>query len=161
MAYLQDATTLRLTYVKKNSGSHQKQGNTEVRKPGLSKHDVRIHKIYRWTDSSKVLQLLQAAHKKQQVIVELRAARYCKIASMDQWRHIKVVEKTANIGTREISNQGVQDSRIRINKTRTSYQCCSHRISGIQLKSPNSEHCQILQRNLQTPNIVKFSPFTA
>ena len=45
-----------------------------LRRPIMRKHDVKIFKIYHWTDSSTVLQWLQSAHKKQQVFVANRAA---------------------------------------------------------------------------------------
>ena len=95
-------------------GIHQKYDNTEVRtlyavygvrlrKQILSKHDLRIDKIYHWTDSSTVLKWLQAAHKKQQVFVANSAAEILENSSMDPWRHVKRVENPADIGTRRMS----------------------------------------------------------
>ena len=75
----------------------------------LSKHDVRIDKFYHWTDSSTVLQWLQAAHKKQQVFVANRAAETLEDSSMDQWRHVKGVENPADIGTRGIFAESLND----------------------------------------------------
>ena len=81
-----------------------------LRKQILNKHDVKIDKIFHWTDSSTVLQWLQAAHKKQQVFVANRAAEILENSSMDQWRHVKGVENPADIGTREMSIEGLRES---------------------------------------------------
>ena len=81
-----------------------------LRKQILNEHDVRIDKIYHWTDSSTVLQWLQAAHKKQQVFVANRAAEILENSSMDQWRHVKGVENPADIGTRGMSIEGLKKS---------------------------------------------------
>ena len=77
-----------------------------LRKQILNKHDVTIGKIYHWTKSSTVLQWLQAAHKKQHVFVANRAAEILESTSMDQWRHFKGVENTADIGTRGMFIEG-------------------------------------------------------
>ena len=82
VAYLQDEATLKLTYVigkcRVASIRHLTIPKLELqdavygvrlRKQILNEHDVRIDKISHWTDSSTVLQWLQAAHKKQQVFV--------------------------------------------------------------------------------------------
>ena len=81
-----------------------------LRKQILSEHDVRIDKIYHWTDSSTVLRWLQAAHKKQQVFVANRAAEILENSSTDQWRHVKGVENPAVIGTRGIYFEGLKES---------------------------------------------------
>ena len=81
-----------------------------LRKQILSEHDVRIEKIYLWTNSSTVLQWLQAAHKKKQVFVANRAAEILEISPMDQWRHVKGVENPADIGTRGMSFKGLKES---------------------------------------------------
>ena len=81
-----------------------------LRKQILSKHDVKIDKIVHWTDSSTVLQWLQEPHKKQQVLVANRAAEILENSSMDQWRHAKGVENTADIGTRGMSIEGFKES---------------------------------------------------
>ena len=81
-----------------------------LRKQILSEHDVRIDKIYHWTDSSTVLLWLQAAHKKQQVFVANRAAEILENSSTDQWRHVKGVENPADIGTRGIYIEGLKES---------------------------------------------------
>ena len=87
VAYLQDDATLKLTYVigkyrvapirnmtiPKLELQDAVYGNC-LRKQILNEHDVKIHKIFHWTDSSTVLQWLQAAHKKHQVFVANRAA---------------------------------------------------------------------------------------
>ena len=57
-------------------GTHQTHDDTEVRtssrvrlrKHIRNEHDVKIDKIFHWSDSSTVLQWLQAAHKKQQCV---------------------------------------------------------------------------------------------
>ena len=81
-----------------------------LRKQILNEHDVKIDKIDHWTDSSTVLQWLQAAHKKQQVFVANRAAEILENSSMDQWRHVKGVENPADIGTRGMSIEGLKES---------------------------------------------------
>ena len=81
-----------------------------LRKQILGAHDVRIDKIYQWTDSSTVLQWLQVAHKKQQVFVANRAAEILENLSMDQWRHVKGVENPADIGTRRMSIESLRES---------------------------------------------------
>ena len=91
LAYLQDKATFRLTYVigkcRVAPIRHMTIPKLELqaavygvrlRKQILSEHDVSIDKIYHWTDSSLVLQWLQAAHKKQQVFVAKRAAENWK-----------------------------------------------------------------------------------
>ena len=81
-----------------------------LRKQILKEHDVRIKKIYHWTNSSTVLQWLQAAHKKQQAFVANRAAEILENSSMDQWRPVKGVENPANIGTRGMSIKCLKES---------------------------------------------------
>ena len=81
-----------------------------LRKLILTEHDVKIDNIYHWTDSSTVLQWLQAADKKQQVFVANRAAEILENSSMDQWRHVKGVENPADIGTRGISIENLKES---------------------------------------------------
>ena len=51
--------------------------------------------------------VLQSAHKKQQVFDINRAAEILENSWIDQWRHLKDVEKPANIGTRGMSNEGL------------------------------------------------------
>ena len=112
VAYLQEEATLKHTYVigkcRVAPIRHMTIAKLELqaavygvrlRKKILSKHDVRIDKIYHWTDSSTVLQWLQAAHKKQYAFVANRAAEIPENSSMDQWRHVKGVENPADIGT--------------------------------------------------------------
>ena len=79
-----------------------------LRKQILSKHDGQL--IYQWTDSSTVLQWLQAAHKKQQMFVANRAAEILGNSSMVQLRHVKGVENPADIGTRGMSIEGLKES---------------------------------------------------
>ena len=123
VAYLQDEATLKLTYVIGKCCvapiRHMTVPKLELqaavygvrlRKQILNEHDVKIDKIYHWTDSSKVLQWLQAAHKKQQVFVANRAAEILENSSMDQWRHVKGVENPADIGTRGMSIEGLKES---------------------------------------------------
>ena len=87
VTYLQDDATLKLAYVIGKCRvaliRHMTIPKLELqasvygvglRKQILSKHDVRVDKMYHWTDSSTVLQWLNAAHKKQQVFVANRAA---------------------------------------------------------------------------------------
>ena len=81
-----------------------------LRKQILNEHDVRIDKIYHWTDSTTVLQWLPAAQKKQQVFVANRVAEILENSSMDQWRHVKGVENPADIGTRGMSIEGLKES---------------------------------------------------
>ena len=81
-----------------------------LREQILNKHDVRIEKIYHWTNSSTALQWLQAAHKKQQVFVANRAAEILEKSSMGQWRHVKCVENPADIGTRGMFIEVLKES---------------------------------------------------
>ena len=123
VAYLQDEATLKLTYVIGKCRAapirHMTIPKVEIqaavygvrlRKQILNEHDVRIDKIYHWTDSSTVLRWLQAAHKKQQVFVANRAAEILENSSMDQWRHVKGVENPADSGTRGMSIEGLKES---------------------------------------------------
>ena len=123
VAYLQDEATLKLTYVigkcRVAPIRHMTVPKLELqaavygvrlRRQVLNEHDVKIGKIYHWTDSSTVLQWLQAAHKKQQVFVANRAAEILENSSMDQWRHVKGVENPADIGTRGMSIEGLKES---------------------------------------------------
>ena len=123
VAYLQDEATLKLTYVigkcRVAPIRHMTVPKLELqaavygvrlRNQILNEHDVKIDKIYHWTDSSTVLQWLQAAHKKQQVFVANRAAEILEHSSMDQWRHVKGVENPADIGTRGMSIEGLKES---------------------------------------------------
>ena len=83
-----------------------------LRKQILNKHDVKIDKIFHWTDSSTVLKWLQAAHKKQQLFVANRAAEILENSSIDQWRHVKGVENPADIGTPGMFIEGPQGVRM-------------------------------------------------
>ena len=122
VAYLQDEATLKLTYVigkcRVAPISHMTIPKLELqaavyrlrlRKQILNEHDVKFDKIFLWTDSSTVLQWLQAAHKKQQVFVANRAAEILENSSMDQWRHVKGVENPADIGTRGMTIEGLKE----------------------------------------------------
>ena len=123
VAYLQDEAALKLTYVigkcRVAPIRHMTIPKLELqaavygvrlRKQLLNEHDVRIDKIYHWTDSSRVLQWLQAAHNRQQVFVANRAAEILENSYMDQWRHVKGVENPADIGTRGMSIEGLKES---------------------------------------------------
>ena len=123
VAYLQDEAMAKLTYVigkcRAASIRHMTIPKLEIqaavygvrlRKQILKEHDARIDKIYHWTDSSTVIQWLQAAHKKQQVFVANRAAEILENSSMDQWRHVKGVENPADIETRGMSIEGLKES---------------------------------------------------
>ena len=127
VAYLKDEATLKLIYVigkcRVAPIRHMTVPKLELqavvygvrlRKQILNEHDVKIDKIYHWTDSSTVLQWLQAAHKKQQVFVANRAAEILENSSMDQWRHVKGVENPADIGTRGMSIERLKES-VRLN----------------------------------------------
>ena len=122
VAYLQDKTTLRLTYVigkcRVAPIRHMTIPKLELqaavygillRKQILNEHDVKIEKLYHWTNSSTVLQWLQAAHKKQQVFVANRAAEILENSSMDHSRLVKGVENPADIGTRGMSIEGLKE----------------------------------------------------
>ena len=122
VAYLQDETTQKLTYVIGKCRVAPIRYMTipklelqaavyvvRLRKQILNEHDVRIDKIYHWTDSSTVLQWRQAAHKKQKVFVANRAAEILENSSMDQWRHVKGVENPSDIGARGMSIEGVEE----------------------------------------------------
>ena len=124
VAYLQDEATLKLTYVigkfRVAPIRHMTITKLELqaavygvrlRKQILNEPpDVKIDKIFHWTNSSTVLQWLQAAHKKHQVFVANRAADILENSSMDQWRHVKGVENPADIGTRGMSIEGLKES---------------------------------------------------
>ena len=123
LAYLQDGAKLRLTYVigkcRVAPIRHMTIPKLELqaaaygiglRKQILNVHDVTIEKIYHWTNSSTVLQWLQAAHKKQHVFVANGAVEILESSSMDQWRHFKGVENTTDIGTRGMSIEGLKES---------------------------------------------------
>ena len=116
VAYLQDEALLKLTYViGKSRVAPIRHDDSEVRTSrrslqSLREHYVRIDKIYHWTDTSKVLQWLQSAHKKQQGFVANRAAEILENSSVDQWRHVKGNENPADIGTNWISIEGLKES---------------------------------------------------
>ena len=123
VAYLQHIATLKLTYVigkcRVAPIRHMTIPKLELqaavygvrlRRQILKELDLRNDKIYHWTESSAVLQWLQAAHKKQQVFVANRAAEILENSSMDQWRHVKGVENPADIGTRGMSIEGLKES---------------------------------------------------
>ena len=116
VAYLKDEASLRLTYVIGKGCvaliRHMTIPKLELqaavygvrlRKQILSKHDVRIDKIYHWTDSSTALPRKQSAHRKQHLFVASRAAEILENSLMDQRRHVKGVENPADIGTRWMS----------------------------------------------------------
>ena len=122
VAYLQDEAKLRFTYVIGKCRVAPIRHMTipmlelqaavyglRLRKQILNKQDVKIDKFYHWTNSSTVLQWLQAAHKKQQMFVANRAAEILENSSMDQWRHVKGVENPADIGTRGLSIEGLKE----------------------------------------------------
>ena len=112
VAYLQDEATLKLIYeigkCRVAPIRHMTIPKLELqaavygvrhRKQILSDHDVRIDQIYHWTDSSTALQWLQSVQKRQ-VFVANRPAEILENVSMDQWRHVKVVENPSDIGIR-------------------------------------------------------------
>ena len=124
VAYLQGEVTLKLTYniekcrvvpirhtmIPKVELQAAVSG-VRLRKQILRECDVRIDKIYLWTDSSTVLQWLQSAHKKQHVFVANRAAEIQANSSMDQWRLVKGIENASDIGTRGMSIEGLKEYR--------------------------------------------------
>ena len=96
VTYLQDEATIKLTYVIGKCFvapiGHLTITKLELqaavywvrlRKQMLNEHDVRIEKIYHCTDSSTVIQWLQAALKKKQVFVAIRTAEILENSSMD------------------------------------------------------------------------------
>ena len=122
VAYLRDEATFKLTYVigkcrvapirHMTIPKLELQAavyGTRLRKQILNEH-VKTYKIFHWTDSSTVLQWLQAAHKKQQVFFANRAVEILENSSMDQWRHVKGVKNPADIGTRGMSIEGLKES---------------------------------------------------
>ena len=123
VAYLGDKAALKLTYMigkcrvapirHKTIPQLELQAavyGVRLRRPILREHDVRIDKIYHWTNSSTVLQCLQSAHKKQQMFVANRAAEILENSSMDQCKHVKGIENPADIGTRGMSIESLKES---------------------------------------------------
>ena len=80
-----------------------------IRRQILSENDVKVDKIYHWTDPSTVSQWLQSAQKKQQVFVANRAAEILENSSIDQWRHVRGIENPAEIDTRGMSIEGLKE----------------------------------------------------
>ena len=122
VAYLKDEATLRLTYVigkcRVTPIRHMTIPKLDLqaavygvrlRKQILSHNVVKIDKTYHWTNSSTMLQWLQAAHKEQQTFVANRAAEILENSLMDQWRHVKGVENPADMGTRGMSIEGLKE----------------------------------------------------
>ncbi|XP_075263603.1 uncharacterized protein LOC142355282 [Convolutriloba macropyga] len=122
VAYLQYEVTLKLLYVIGTCRVAPIRHTTipklelqaavygvRLRRQILREHDVKIDKIDHWTNLSTFSQWLQSAHKKQQVFVANRAAEIPENSSMDQWRHVKGIENTADIGTRGMSIEGLKD----------------------------------------------------
>ena len=110
VAYLQDKGTLKLTFA---IGKCRVAPLRHMTIPKLelqaAVYGVRLRKqilanindkIYHWTNSTTVLQWLQAADKKQQMFVANRADEILENSSMEQLRHVKGVENPADIGTR-------------------------------------------------------------
>ncbi|XP_075254852.1 uncharacterized protein LOC142346222 [Convolutriloba macropyga] len=123
VAFLQDKSTLKLTYVIGKCRVEPMRHTTipklklqaavygvRLRRQILKEHDVNIDKTYHWTDSSTVLQWLHSADKKQQVFVANRAAKILENSSMDQWIHVKGIKNTADIGTREFPSKASRSS---------------------------------------------------
>ena len=123
VAYLQDKTTLKLTYVIGKCRVSIIRRTTipksklqvpvcgfRLRRQILRDHDVEIDKIYHWTDSSTVLQWLRSAHKKQQVFLANKAVEILENSSMDQWRHVKGTENPADIDKRGMSIESLTES---------------------------------------------------
>ena len=123
VAYLQDETALKLTYVIGNCRVAPIRHTTipklelqaavygvRLKRQILREHDVKIDKVYHWTDLSTVLHWLQSAHKKQQVFVANRAAEILESSSMDKWRHVKGIENPVDIGTRGMSIESLTGS---------------------------------------------------
>ena len=81
-----------------------------LRKQILNRHDVRIEKTYYWTDSSTMLNWLQAAHKEHQEFVANRVAEKMENSTINQWRHVKVIKNPADIGTRGLLIEGLKES---------------------------------------------------
>ena len=123
VAYLPDEARLRLTYVIGKCRVAPIRHSTipklelqaaayrvRLRKQTLNKHDVKLDKNYHLTNSSALLQWLQAANKKQQEFVANRAAEILENSSMDQLGHVKGVTNPADIGTRGMSIKGLFES---------------------------------------------------
>ena len=70
----------------------------------LRENDVRIDKIYHWTDSSTVVTV---SSQEAASVCSLGQRKYWKNSSMDQWRH--GIKNPADIGKRGISMEGLKE----------------------------------------------------
>ena len=73
-------------------------------------HDIVFRKFYHWTDSVTVLHWLHFANKKQNVFVANRTAEILERSTIDEWKFVNGILNPADIGTRGMTVQDLNDS---------------------------------------------------
>ena len=76
----------------------------------LEEHDIEVDRIVHWTDSTTILQWLQASNNKQPVFVANRVAEILENSIIDQWRHVERKLNPADIGTRGMIVEALKES---------------------------------------------------
>ena len=66
----------------------------------IEEHDFTINQIFRWSDSSTVIQWLNAFEKKQQIFVENRIGEFLENTKLGEWNQNPGAQNPADLGTR-------------------------------------------------------------
>ena len=82
---------------------------TRLKDDILTALTVSINHVYRWTDSTKVLQWLNST-KKLPVFVANRVGEIIELTTIDEWYHVLSGDNPADTGTRGISSEALKDS---------------------------------------------------
>ena len=76
----------------------------------MEEHDIEVDRIVHWTDSTTVLQWLDASNNKQPVFVAILVTAIIENATIDQWRHVEGKLNPADIGTRGMTVEAPKES---------------------------------------------------
>ena len=76
----------------------------------IEEHDFTINQVFMWTDSSFVIQWLNAFEKKQQTFVANRIGDFLENTKLGEWNHIPGAQNPADLDTRGMSANEVASS---------------------------------------------------
>ena len=66
----------------------------------VEEHDFTINQVFMWSDSSTVIQWLNAFERKQQIFVTNRIGEILENTKLGEWNHIPGAQNPADLGTR-------------------------------------------------------------
>ena len=85
----------------------------------VKEHKKQIKSCSFWLDSTILLQWIHSSHRKQQIFVANRVAEILDTTDVSQWKHVRGINKPADIGTRAISIEELKRSEWLTGPTRS------------------------------------------